>query len=627
MTDPSPAAASSTPTEVAAGLVRLGITAAVAYERPDLAGRLELASRSLDDPAVHAVVIGEFKQGKSSLVNALLGVRVCPVDDDVATATPTFVRHGDAPSAELVVSRPGDDPAGDRVTARRPVALDELPAIVTEGADPPLQPGERLEGVDVRLPRKLLAGGLVLVDTPGVGGLGSAHTAASLGAVSLAEAVLFVTDASQELTRAEMDVLTQAVRLCPDVAVVLTKTDFYPSWRRVLQLNADHLRAAGLDVPILPVSSPLRQRAASTNDAGLNAESGAADLVRHLQRRVVGGAAVVTARKALHELVAVCDQLETQLAGERSALADPEAAGAALAQLTDAKERAEQLRSTAARWNQTLGDGIADLNADIDHDLRQRIRRMIQEADDAIERSDPADTWPEMEAWLTQRASYELVGNYMVLRDRALELSALVAEHFREASGEILAEISVYDPRPALGAADTTVKVDIERMGFGKQTMTALKASYSGVLMFSMLGSLVGIGLGPLTVGIGLVMGRKGLRDEKERQLQQRRAQAKNAVRRYCDEVSFHVGKDSRDTLRRVQRELRDYYSARAEEFNRSSTQALMNATEAARRSQAEREARLRDLDAELRRVRALRERTTAALAALGAGPTTGGGP
>ncbi len=215
----------------------------------------------------------------------------------------------------------------------------------------------------------------------------------------------------------------------------------------------------------------------------------------------------------------------------------------------------------------------------------------------------------------------------MLVRDRALELSALVAEHFREASGEILAEISVYDPRPALGAADTTVKVDIERMGFGKQTMTALKASYSGVLMFSMLGSLVGIGLGPLTVGIGLVMGRKGLRDEKERQLQQRRAQAKNAVRRYCDEVSFHVGKDSRDTLRRVQRELRDYYSARAEEFNRSSTQALMNATEAARRSQAEREARLRDLDAELRRVRALRERTTAALAALGAGPTTGGGP
>jgi hypothetical protein len=103
-------------------------------------------------------------------------------------------------------------------------------------------------------------------------------------------------------------------------------------------------------------------------------------------------------------------------------------------------------------------------------------------------------------------------------------------------------------------------------------------------------------------------MGHKGLRDEKKRQLQQRRTQARNAIRRYCDEVSFVMGKDSRDTLRRVQRQLRDHYSALAEELGRSNVEAVAAATDAAKRSQAERDARLRDVNSELARLEQVRE-------------------
>jgi hypothetical protein len=102
-------------------------------------------------------------------------------------------------------------------------------------------------------------------------------------------------------------------------------------------------------------------------------------------------------------------------------------------------------------------------------------------------------------------------------------------------------------------------------------------------------------------------MGHKGLRDEKKRQLQQRRTQARNAIRRYCDEVSFVMGKDSRDTLRRVQRQLRDHYSSLAEELARSNVEAIQAAAEAATRSQAERDTRLRDIDAELGRLEQVR--------------------
>jgi flagellar motility protein MotE (MotC chaperone) len=97
--------------------------------------------------------------------------------------------------------------------------------------------------------------------------------------------------------------------------------------------------------------------------------------------------------------------------------------------------------------------------------------------------------------------------------------------------------------------------------------------------------------------------------------VQQRRAQAKNAIRRYCDEVSFVTGKDSRDTLRRIQRQLRDHYSTRADELNRSNAQALQSASDAAKRTQSERDKRLKDLDAELARLRVLQQRAAAVAA------------
>ena len=281
------------------------------------------------------------------------------------------------------------------------------------------------------------------------------------------------------------------------------------------------------------------------------------------------------AGEAAGEVVAVCTQLEAQFEAERAALADPAAAQQVVDELTRVTQRVEALKQAAARWQQTLSDGVADLNSDIEHDLRRRIRDVIQEADAAIEESDPADTWSEMQSWLESRVAHELLANYTLLRDRATALSHEVAEHFQQASGEVLHRLAVPNPTPQLAAAVVEHKVDLEKMKVGKQAMVALKSAYGGGLMFMMLGTMAGISLGPLALGIGLVMGRKGLREEKRRQRTSRQQQARNAVRRYCDEVSFVMGKHSRDTLRKIQRQLRDHYTGLAEELQRSNQQAL----------------------------------------------------
>jgi len=595
MTQATAAAEAPAATAPAAALVDLGVKACTAFGREDLAARLGRVRAALDDPAVHIVVAGEFKQGKSSLINALLGTPVCPVDDDVATAVPTFVRHGAEKTATLVYD--GDPPR------REPVPFEEIRRYVVEDART-AAPAR----VDVTVPRKILNGGLVLVDTPGVGGLGSAHAAAGLAAISLADAVLFVTDAAQELTRSEIEFLRQARELCATVVCVLTKTDFYPAWRRIRDLDVGHLRSVA-DIRVIPVSSPLRTRAVQTNDQALNVESGFPDLVKFVQERVGGGAAARLSADAAGEVAAVCDQLIGQFEAELATLTDPANAQRILDELNATKRRVEELKTTAARWNVTLNDGTADLTADVDHDLRERFRRITAEADDAIDEVDPADMWPEMEEWLRARISYDLLANYTMLRRRAAQLSEQVAEHFQQASGEAVGLLKVYNPTPLVSDKPVEHKIELEKMRAGKQAMVALKSAYGGALMFTMLGSLMGVALGPIGIGIGVVMGHRGLKDEKKRQLEKRRLQAKNAMRRYCDEISFIMGKDSRDTVRRVQRQLRDHYTALAEELNRSNGAALTAAADTAKRTQSERDKRRKDLEAELTRLRQLRTR------------------
>ncbi|MBX7267428.1 dynamin family protein [Micromonospora sp. Llam7] len=582
-------------------IVDLAQHACEAYDRADLAGRLAGVRATLADPVVHIVVVGEFKQGKSSLVNGLVGHDICPVDDDVATALPTYIRFGKEPSAQLLL---------DEVPPRRePVPIDRVREFVLEKETEGAVAG--VTGVEVRLPRRLLSSGLVIVDTPGVGGLGSVHAAASLTAASMADALLFVTDAAQELTRSELQFLRQAREVCSTAVCVLTKTDFYPHWRKIRDLDAGHLHGEA-DMPIIAVSSDLRRRAVAGGDKELNAESGFPDLVKFVAQRVSGGAATRAAAQAGASVVGVCEQIESQFEAERAALADPAAAAKVMDDLNEVRQRVEALKTAAAKWQQTLSDGIADLSSDIDHDLRGRFRRLVEEADAQIEEGDPADVWEETERWLLARVSDELLANYMMLRDRSIALSDDVAGHFQEAAGQALRQVAVTDPVSLAGAAQVDHKIELAKMKVGKQAMVALKSAYGGALMFTMLGTLAGVALGPIGVGIGLVMGRKGLREEKKRQRTSRQSQARNAIRRYCDEVSFVMTKDSRDTLRRIQRQLRDHYSGLADELSRSNTRALSAAAEAAQRTKAEREARLRDLTAEIDRLRQLREHASA---------------
>ena len=63
-------------------------------DRGDIGARLDAARDRVQDPRARVVVLGQLKQGKSNLINALLNIPVCRVGDDETTSTVTMIGYG-----------------------------------------------------------------------------------------------------------------------------------------------------------------------------------------------------------------------------------------------------------------------------------------------------------------------------------------------------------------------------------------------------------------------------------------------------------------------------------------------------------------------------------------------------
>jgi hypothetical protein len=586
-------------------LVDLALKATTAYERPDLGGRLLQTRKRLVDPDVRVLVVGEFKQGKSQLVNALVNAPVCPVDDDIATAVPTVVKHAETTTVTLI--REGGD---DAPPQRTEVPAAQLAQYVSEAGNP----GNKamLSYAEVGLPRKLLAGGLVLVDTPGVGGLGSAHGAATMSALPSADAVLLVSDAAQEYTGPELEFLEAAMKLCPNVACVLTKTDLYPHWRRIMELDRGHLGNAGIHAEIFPVSSMLRLHAAKTQDTTLMDESGFRQLVDFLLNKVVAQSDDLDRRSTSHDVLSVAEQLAAGMKAELEVQEDPGRMEGLVGELTRAKANADELKQRSSRWQITLNDGVADLQSDIDFDLRDRLRTIGREAEQLIDDADPADVWEQFAEWFHQQVSSAASANFVWAAERARWLAGQVAEHFAAGADIALPELR-FDDVGMAGKVDPLAQPEVDKFGVGQKLLTGMRGGYGGMLMIGMATTLAGLAmLNPVSLGAGVLFGTKTVRDERKRMLAKRRADAKAAVRKHVDEVTFQVGKDSRDMLRRTQRQLRDHFSALAEEVSTSLAASVLAAQNAVKTTSSEREQRIRDLKAELSRIEGLVTRARA---------------
>jgi len=171
-------------------------------------GRLQLA------------VVGQFKRGKSTLLNALLGERVLPSAVTPLTAIATFLRNGSSPK---MIS---EDAQGRR-EEMNPNSADELRSLlearVTEDGNP--QNRLSLTRVEIEYPLPLLAAGIVLIDTPGVGSTYRHNTETAKATLPECDAALFVVSPDPPITAIEIDYLKELRAVAATIVVVLNKID------------------------------------------------------------------------------------------------------------------------------------------------------------------------------------------------------------------------------------------------------------------------------------------------------------------------------------------------------------------------------------------------------------------
>ena len=594
MTATAPAPVSAR--EAAAKLAEHGIKAADAYGRPDLAARLRDLWRLAAEPTVRVLVAGEFKQGKSSLVNALAGTDVCPIDDDIATSVATAVRYAEAAEAFAVFA------GEDGTPTRQPIDATALPSWVTETGE--LAATDGLELVEVGVPADSLRGGLVLVDLPGAGGLGSFHGAATLAALRYAHGVLFVSDAVQELTAIERDFLAAVSARCATVALVKAKVDIHPAWHRIVEADRGH--AADLASLVIGVSAELAAKGRESSDEELVAESGVPELGAWLRDDVLARAGNRLAGTVAVEVTGVSEQLRVPFEAERAALEDGADRAELEARLEAARADAERLRAAATRWQQVMADAFADIGGNVDYDLQVGVRDLVRRSDAAIDAFDPATAWEEYEPALRREVATLIADHYMELHDRVADAAQRVTEVFQEDAAGIdeLMQAAVSPAPDAESMLPAPTELATKRMSIGGQAFGLVKATYGPSLMVGFAAGIAGLTLAaPAMLAIGLVMGSRGLRQEKQRQLAARRAQAKTAARGFVNDVVFEISKDSRDEVRGAQRTLRDHFTARATELVLSAAAALKAAQDATGGDAQTRAKRRGDIDAELERI------------------------
>jgi predicted GTPase len=199
---------------------------------------------------VYVACVGQFKRGKSSLLNALVGQSLLPTGLMPVTAIPTTLRYG-AKSRLRVQFTSGDE---------REYEIEAIADFVTENGNP--ENVRNVNAVEVFVPSELLEPGLCLVDTPGLGSIFRGAEARTRRTVPRIDAAIAVIGADPPLSGEELDLIADASEHIGELIVVLNKADrFDDDARRVAREFAEQAISRRLGMParsILEVSATER---------------------------------------------------------------------------------------------------------------------------------------------------------------------------------------------------------------------------------------------------------------------------------------------------------------------------------------------------------------------------------
>ena len=174
--------------------------------------RVQKLREKLESDHVTVSVIGQFKRGKSALVNRILEDTVLPVGLVPVTAVVTTVEYGEKSAAVHFNNGVVKD-----------VEFEEISTYVNEqeNQDNKLN----VTKVAIKTPSEFLKSGLTFVDTPGVGSMHENNTVEAYAFVKESDAVIFTLSVDSPINQIEIDFLKNAKEYAAKFYFAINKID------------------------------------------------------------------------------------------------------------------------------------------------------------------------------------------------------------------------------------------------------------------------------------------------------------------------------------------------------------------------------------------------------------------
>jgi len=254
------------------------------------------------DVSFNLVIMGEFKSGKSTLINSLLKYPVASVDVTEMTCTLNYITWGEKPEGELFYR----DKTGEIMT------LEQLDRLLLEKRD---DPGfkEKVEKIEIRYNYESLKE-LKIWDTPGLGSMTEDNRDRVLEFIPQADAVLWVFDGTLLGQMEEKNYLDKVKKLGKYIFAIVNKIDEIDSEDAESAIK-DYIEdiMPGYFNRIFLCSALEGWKALERKDDKGYDESGITEILDYLENWIFKKKKYIACSSTINTLKAICDSIMEKL--------------------------------------------------------------------------------------------------------------------------------------------------------------------------------------------------------------------------------------------------------------------------------------------------------------------------
>jgi len=332
------------------------------------------------------VTIGEARRGKSTLLNAIIDQEkpLFPVDVNVCTNVVTVLRYAEEESVMVCI----EDPEDCESVRTEYIDREDIYKYVSEKGNP--NNYRNVKGLYISLPNEFLKGGVVLVDTPGVGSLNVSHAEVTYNFLPYADMVLFVSDVGSGYTETELNFLKKSYSYCKNIIFPVTKKDTSADYQTIVEDNIYKIsKTIGLPrekINIIPVSANAKLRYLKTGNQAMYQNSNFRALEHCMWSIVAKNKVNLMIRPFVVEMKTELDKVYNGIVTQYNTLSED---SSKVSSLMDSYEeigrRMKKYQEEGASWRTELNNyHLKELSLNVDEALRGVSARAIEYLNESV---------------------------------------------------------------------------------------------------------------------------------------------------------------------------------------------------------------------------------------------------